>query len=115
MSEEVNAIIDNLCEKLGTSAKFLIPELARLRITESAVCLFIGLIILAIGLITLPKAWRYDHREDLGDWDESYFVIIPSILIMVGAITVIVESVQLAGWIASPTAKAILEIVSMLK
>lgn len=115
MSEEVNAIIDNLCEKLGTSAKILIPELARLRIVESAVCLFIALIILAVGLITLPKAWRYDHREDKDRFDDSFFVIIPAFLIFAGAIEVTAHSVSLVGWIVSPTAKVILEIVSMLQ
>lgn len=115
MSEEVNAIIDNLCEKLGTSAKFLIPELARLRITESAICLFLALIVLAVGLITLPKAWRYDHREDKDKYDDSFFVSIPAFLIFAGTIEVTAHSVSLAGWITSPTAKAVLEIVSMLK
>ena len=114
MSEEVNAIIDNLCEKLGTSAKFLIPELARLRITESAVCLFIALIVLAVGLITLPKAWRYDHREDKDRLDDSCFVIIPALLIFAGGVTAMIQSVSLAGWVASPTAKAVLEIVGMV-
>ena len=115
MSEEVNAIIDNLCEKLGTSAKLLIPELARLRIVESAICLFLALIVVAVGLITLPKAWRYDHREDTESWEDSAWTILPALLIFAGAVSVMAESVSLAGWIASPTAKAVLEIVSMLK
>ena len=114
MGEEVNAIIDNLCERLGTSAKFLIPELARLRITESVVCLFIALIILAVGLITLPKAWEYDHKDRDFMYDSAW-TIIPAILIFVGFVMFVINAVSFAGWIASPTAKAVLEIVSMLK
>ena len=45
MSSEINMIIDNLCQKLGTSATFLIPELAKRAIAENIVCL---LTILAV-------------------------------------------------------------------
>lgn len=115
MSEEINAIIDNLCEKLGTSAKFLIPELARLRITEAVVMLVIFSFVLIVGLVTLPRAWRYDHREDAGFLEDSAWTILPAFLIFAGFIGVTAQAVSLAGWIASPTAKAILEIASMLK
>lgn len=48
MSEEVNKIIDNLCEKLGTSARLLIPELARMHIAEAVVTIVISVAVLAI-------------------------------------------------------------------
>lgn len=118
MSEEVNAIINNLCDKLGTSAKLLIPELARLRIVESAVLLAIFLVILIVGLYFLPKAWKYDHREEDGyqySCDDSVWFLAPCVITFVGFIGTMVHVFELAGWIASPTAKAILEIVRMVK
>lgn len=30
-SEEINAVIDNLCEKLGTTASKLLPEIAKMK------------------------------------------------------------------------------------
>lgn len=33
--ENINEIIDNICLKLGTTAEFLIPEYAKMRIAES--------------------------------------------------------------------------------
>ena len=118
MSEEVNAIINNLCERLGTSAKLLIPELARLRIVESAVMLATFLVILIVSLYFIPKAWKYDHREEDGyqySCDDSVWFLLPCVITFVGFIGMMVHVFELAGWIASPTAKAILEIVRMVK
>lgn len=115
MSEEINAIINNMCDRLGTSAKLLIPELARLRIVESAVMLASFLVILIVGLYFLPKAWKYDHREDKKSCDDSVWFLLPCVITFVGFIGTMVYVFELAGWIASPTAKAILEIVRMVR
>lgn len=115
MSDEINAVIDKLCEKLGTSAQFLIPELARLRIVSSAVSVVIGLFITAVGIYFLPKAWQYDHREDKDGFEDSFWVLVPGTITLFGFVTLVTEIYVLAGWIASPTASAVLEIVNMLK
>ena len=115
MSEEINAVIEKLCEKLGTSAQFLIPELAKLRIVSSAVMVVIGLFITVVGVYFLPKAWRYDHREDKDDFDYSFWVVAPGVITFFGFLFLTTGIYDLAGWIASPTAKAVLEIVNMLK
>lgn len=118
MSEEVNAIINNLCDRLGTSAKLLIPELTKLRVVESAVMLAIFLLVLIVGLYFLPKAWKYDHREEDGcryDCNDSVWFLIPSVITLVGFIGTTTYVFELVGWLTSPTAKAILEIVRMVK
>ena len=119
MSEEVNAIINNLCDRLGTSAKLLIPEIAKLRIVESVVMLAIFLVILIIGLYFLPKVWKYDHRIDEDGYqyscDDSVWFIVPSVITFVGFIGTTIHVFELVGWFASPTTKAILEIIRMVK
>ena len=115
MSKEINAVIEKLCEKLGTSAQFLIPELAKLRIVTYAIIVVIGLFMIVVGVYFLPKAWRYDHREDKSDFDDSFWVAVPGAITIVGFIFLTTGIYSLAGWIASPTASAVLEIVSMLK
>lgn len=115
MSEEINAVIDKLCEKLGTSAQFLIPELAKLRIVNSAVMVVIGLCITVVGIYFLPKAWRYDHRKDRNSFDDSFWVAAPGSITLIGFLVLTSGIYTLAGWIASPTASAVLEIVNMLK
>lgn len=115
MSEEINAVIDKLCEKLGTSAQFLIPELAKLRIVSSAVMVMIGLFVTVVGVYFLPKAWQYDHREDEDRFEDSFWVALPGTITFAGFVFLITGIYNLAGWIASPTASAVLEIVNMLK
>lgn len=115
MNEEVNAIINNLCDKLGTTAERLIPEIARLRTVESAVMLIIGLATLAVGLYFLPKAWKYDHRKSRDYLDESIWVLIPSAIVFGGFIWTVICIHALVGWLASPKAKAVLEIIRMVK
>jgi hypothetical protein len=115
MSDEINAVIEKLCEKLGTSAQFLIPELAKLKIVNSTVMVVIGLFMTVVGVYFLPEAWRYDHREDKDRFDDSFLVLVPGAIVLVGFVFMTTGIYDLAGWIASPTASAVLEIVNMLK
>jgi hypothetical protein len=115
MSKEINEIIDKLCEKLGTSAQVLIPELAKLKIYTSAVIVVIGLVLTMIGLYFLPKAWRYDHREDKSEFTDSLWVLAPGSATFVGFVFLTVGVYDLVAWIVSPTASAVLLIASMLQ
>ncbi len=78
MSEEVNAIINNLCDKFGTTVELLIPALARYYIVTNIVEMIIGLIVFCVAVRFIPKAWKYDHREDRDFCDGSMWVIVPS-------------------------------------
>ncbi len=113
MSEEINAVIDKLCDKLGTSASLLIPELAKLKTIECAVRAGFFLVILIFGLHYLPKAWRYDHRKN--NYDYSFMTALPASIVLIGIIGVMLYTVGLVGWIISPTAKAILMFMDMAK
>lgn len=115
MSEEVNEVIEKLCEKLGTSAQFLISEFARLKIVNSAVMMLIGLCITVVGIYFLPKAWRYDHREDKDILEDSFWIAAPGTMTFAGFVFLIEGIYNIAGWIASPTANTVLENVNMLK
>lgn len=111
MSEEVNKIIDNLCEKLGTSAKLLIPELAKMHIAEAVVTIVISMAVLAICAYVVWRTWQ--KCEDLEC--AMILVILPFIVAMIAIGTFAITAVDLAGWIASPTAKATQEIIGMLR
>lgn len=63
MSKEINEIINNLCDKLGTSAKFLIPEMAKLNIAQDVFMVIFTAIMLAICAVMTVKAWKYDHSD----------------------------------------------------
>ena len=61
-SNDINSIIDNLCDKLGTTANKLIPEMAGYQIAKHSIWLVISLIFigvcigLAIKLLRMRKA-----------------------------------------------------------
>lgn len=115
MSKEVNEIINNLCEKLGTSAKFLIPEMARMNIAQSVFMVIFTAIMLALCAVMTVKAWKYDHRDGQDFFDDSYFTLLPVGIGMIMFVIFSVSLYNLIGWLSSPTAMAINEIVRTLK
>lgn len=116
MSKEINAVIDNLCNKLGTSAKFLIPELARMHIAQGIFSSVVSAVIFIICIYFARKAWAYDHRDDNSMWEnDSCWIILPMVVGICSFIWLSTAVYDLIGWVASPTAMAITEIARMVK
>lgn len=115
MSSEINMIIDNLCQKLGTSATFLIPELAKRAIAEDIVCLLCSALFGCGVLFAMRMIYQHCQKEGQDVYDTSLLFIFPGIALMLDFGFFGVFATDLAGWIASPTAKAIGQIASMIK
>ena len=49
-SNDVNSIINNLCDKLGTTANKLIPEMASYQIARHSIWMFVSLIFIGIAI-----------------------------------------------------------------
>jgi len=114
MAEEVNSIIDNLCAKFGTTLQNLIPEMAKANIAEDIVVIIICTIVSIVMYKIFKKGWKCCKEED---YDKEEYVFMTICAIIVGVIFVILLSfsvVNLTGWIASPTAKTIQAIISMI-
>ena len=57
-SSDVNSIINNLCDKLGTTASKLIPEMAGYQITKHSIWLVISLIFIGVAVgFTVKLLW----------------------------------------------------------
>lgn len=57
-STDVNNIIDNLCDKLGTTASKLIPEMARYQIAKHSIWLVVSLIFIGVAIgFTIKLLW----------------------------------------------------------
>jgi hypothetical protein len=57
-STDVNSIIDNLCDKLGTTASKLIPEMAGYQIAKHSIWLVISLIFIGVAIwLTIRLLW----------------------------------------------------------
>lgn len=57
-SNDVNNIIDNICDKLGTTASKLIPEMAGYQIAKHSIWLAISLIFIGVAIgFTIKLLW----------------------------------------------------------
>ena len=57
-SSDINSIIDNLCNKLGTTANKLIPEMAGYQIAKHSIWLAISIIFIGVAIgFTIKLLW----------------------------------------------------------
>ena len=57
-SNDINSIIDNLCNKLGTTANKLIPEMAGYQIAKHSIWLVVSLIFIGVAIgFTIKLLW----------------------------------------------------------
>lgn len=122
MSAEVTEIINTLCEKLGVAANILVPEMARYYIARLIFLTLIETIfaiVVAIVFVKIIKRLLGDaNTEDADWWDRSmpiFFAdLIPGILLIFLVLSALSGMVDLVGWIASPTASAVREILGLM-
>ena len=65
--EHVNDIINNLCEKLGTTVEYIVPEYDKMKIVEGLSQIGICGIILVLSLICLFVSHRMHSKLDETD------------------------------------------------
>ena len=62
-SNDVNSVINNLCDKLGTTASKLIPEMAGYQIAKHSIWMVISLIFIGVAIgFTIKLLWM--HKKD---------------------------------------------------
>ena len=64
-SNDINSIINNLCDKLGTTASKLIPEMAGYQIAKHSIWLVISIIFIGVAIgLTIRLLWmkRNDQK-----------------------------------------------------
>lgn len=120
-SNEINAVIDNLCSKLGTAKEVLLPEMARMYTISSAfntaVCVIALAVLLYIFKRNLTKIKNDICSNNLSYDERQNAEIITAIS---GALSVgffvgfWVNTYELVQWISSPTAKTFEYILQLL-
>ena len=111
MGNEINEVINVLCERLGTTGQYLTTELAKMSIVENTICGVISLIIVIVSIYFLPKAWKYDKNNE----EDSFWIIIPIVSITIFGCIFMVALSDTVGWIVSPTAKTISYIINIMR
>lgn len=71
-SNDVNSVINNLCDKLGTTASKLIPEMAGYQIAKHSIWLAVSLIFIGVAIgLTIRLLWmRKNDRKMLAIYPE---------------------------------------------
>ena len=112
MSEEVNNIINNLCDKLGYAASEITPEMAKYMIAKDGATLLLSIIGIVLGILAVVWADKHYKRavEDDPYYDSAIEIVVTIVMIAVtifALIAVCTVSVDLVGWIASPKASMV--------
>ena len=119
-------IIDQIASKLGVAAEYIVPELARLKITEGIVGIATSIIVLALVYMAIAKTLKYlrylsddDERSwvDKSDMQMGCMMLIGflSIVGIFAAFAFFDGISELSGWITSPTAKSIEYVMRALR
>lgn len=116
MTQQVTELIDALANRFGTTAAFLIQEMARYYIARTSAGMIMWLIATFAGVFVVMWCVKKKNDPDChGDPDWYWAIgIIVFIATVFAALFAIDAAVDLIGWAASPTAGAIEKIVKML-
>ena len=111
IGEQVNEVIDNLCQRIGSTQQMLVPEMARLCIARSWVdAVFCGVLFLFgfIGLAVSIKSYKKDSDWLIG-------IILFSIVAILFFCLLWASVSNAIQWQAAPTAKAVEYILELVR
>lgn len=113
MGNEVNGVINNLCEKLGYAASELTPEMAKYMIAKDTVVAVACLIFIAIGILAIYSAYKHYKKEaeDARSYDDGFseaaIIAISAVLTLFCVVVLVCTATDLVGWIVSPKASTV--------
>ena len=111
IGEQINVVIENLCQKFGATQEVLVPEMAKFCTARAWVnAAFCGIVLIFCIVMTIVSIRK--TKEDI-DWFGGTVIFSGvAILFFVGLWWNISEAIQ---WQAAPTAKAIEYTLQLLK
>ena len=116
-SNEINAVIDNLSQKLGVAKEVLVPELARMCFMRYLVNSIFCLVILTIAGIVIYRSAKI-HGSKKSSWEaiqNAEIAILFSGITFIGVfIGLWMNAYEAVQWYAAPTAKAFEYILQLL-
>lgn len=120
-SNEINAVIENFCQKFGMAKEVLVPEMARMYTISSAfntaVCVVVLAVLLYILKRNLTKIKNDIRSNDLSydeRWNAEIITAISGVLSLGFFVGFWVNVYELVQWISFPTAKAFECILTLL-
>lgn len=124
---EVNAVIDNLANKFGIAAEYVVPELVKYKICEHLIWGILGLICFIV-IFVIYKLGNKKIKELIeAETDEYYkrrinwmyddifpYTVSISIFLIIGSIFFII-CIFVIPWLIAPTGTAINYILTLLQ
>lgn len=118
MTYEVDAIIDKLCEKLGTAKEAIVPEMARLCSTRylcNAVFCIVAFIAIAMIMCSLGKIVKNHENHSYDTVDNAEIGVFLCCIGLIGFFIALWYNVyECIQWVAAPTAKTFEHILQLL-
>lgn len=117
-ASEINSVIDNLCNKLGTTVDYLLPEIARYHQGKAIALLVIGILTFLMGFIIVlisKKQLAKEDNDDIIDEIMGVVITVGSFMTFGSIIITIVGISQLIIWFYAPEGAAIQSLLDSLR
>lgn len=108
-------ITDQIASKLGVAAEYIIPELARMQIAQTAMVLVLSIVFSVVLAITIKKAQANKPEDEYDDFDGTAITMFAAFALVISLVVIASSACELSGWLASPTAKSIEYVMRALK
>lgn len=117
MGNEVNEVINNICNKLGYAASEITPEMAKYMIAKDTFAVIASVLILIISILIVIKTRKKVQENDLwaDDTFETIITVILGIASIASVLTMLTYGADLIGWIASPKASMVQYVLEAIK
>ena len=114
IDESINSIINNLCEKFGTTVDNIIPEVARYQAVTYGVQFIIGIICLIIALLLIRLFVKNKLDPDV-NYIAIIFIFVIFIFFIIAGIVNLITGLNTFVWIFAPKGAFVNYVYSLLK
>lgn len=116
---DINAIINELADKFGTTAQYLIGEMQKYYIIENSVSCFLCLLIVIVSVVAIKKlvakSMEMKKESEWSEWETPLmWCMLPGAFLLFCSIGFIVNIEDLLLWAITPTASVLHEVLEMI-
>ena len=117
-ANQVNSVINNICEKIGIGVdglKDFVPMLARYEIINCIFWTILGISLLVVGFLLFKKARTVYKEASSWEKDGPGFAIAGTCLMMFVGFCMVVSSIfDIIQWCITPEAKTVIYILRIV-
>ena len=117
-ANQVNSVINNICEKIGVSINNLqdfVPMFVKYEITYCLCWIVVGIVFFVVGFIIYKKALVAHKEVSIWDKDGPFFCILLGIIVMIISFRVVSScTFDIIEWCVNPEAKTIVYILKII-